>query len=313
VDELPPVTDTTATNSYGRWFPMVHLRIRPLSWFDARIAFTRSQVHPRLSWMLPKREIHESKMEVSFGNPELEPQTATNIDLFLSFYGNRVGLLTLGGFYKEIEDLIFNREGHKILNAEKEGFSPNLQGFFLDRPENNPHMTYVKGFEIEWQTNFSWLPEPFNGLVLNANYTHLWSSTHYPRSFVLKEKLPVYPYVRSTVIDTFRTGAMLDQADDIANLSIGYDKGPVSVRASMLFQGKTLSGIGERPEQDSFTADLLRWDLSAKIRLMSKLDFFFNFNNITNEPDESYRLDAAFPTQSEYYSWTGDIGIGYRF
>ena len=99
---------------------------------------------------------------------------------------------------------------------------------------------------------------------------------------MLKERLPVYPYIRSTVIDTFRTGAMLDQADDIANLSIGYDEGPISVRASMLFQGKTLSGIGERPEQDSFTADLLRWDISAKIRLIHPANILMAGRNHVN-------------------------------
>jgi len=199
------------------------------------------------------------------------------------------------------------------LNAAKEGFTPDLQGFTLDRPENNPFLTRVRGLEVEWQTRFHWLPRPFDGIVLNANYSHIWSKTHFPRSFVLSEKIPVFPFLKTTVIDTFRTGDMPDQSDDIANISIGYDKGPFSARLSWLYQGKTLAIVGERPELDGFTADLLRMDLSIKYRLTRYLDLFFDWNNITDEPDESYQSQTKFLTANEYYSWTMDVGLGLRF
>jgi TonB-dependent receptor len=309
----PYVSDTTATATYGRWFPMIHARVRPTGWFDIRLAYTRSLSRPQLSWMMPKKKVHGTERLVEFGRPDLQPQISTNYDIFLSFYGNTIGLLTLGGFYKEIDDLIFNRQGHKILNAAKEGFTPDLQGFTLDRPENNPFLTRVRGLEVEWQTRFHWLPRPFDGIVLNANYSHIWSKTHFPRSFVLSEKIPVFPFLKTTVIDTFRTGDMPDQSDDIANISIGYDKGPFSARLSWLYQGKTLAIVGERPELDGFTADLLRMDLSIKYRLTRYLDLFFDWNNITDEPDESYQSQTKFLTASEYYSWTMDVGLGLRF
>ena len=106
---------------------------------------------------------------------------------------------------------------------------------------------------------------------------------------------------------------MPDQSNDIANISLGYDKGPFSVRVSMLYQGNTLSSVGERPELDGFTADLLRFDVSAKVTVTRNLSLFLNFNNVTNEPDESYRQVVENLSDSEYYGWTTDIGIGYQF
>ncbi len=309
----PLVTDTTATTSYGLWFPMVHLRIRPTTGFDIRLAFTKSLSRPRLDWMLPKKKVDGSEQEVTFGRPDLKPQTSTNYDVFLSFYGNRIGLFTVGGFYKKIDNLIFERRGHKILNAEKEGFPPELQGLKLNQPENNPFQTTIKGFEIEWQGNFVWLPSPFDGIVLNANYSHIWSETQFPRSFVKQERIPVFPFIRTSVIDTFRVGKMPDQADDIANIAIGYDKGPFSARLSMLYQGRTLSLVGERPELDGFTEDLVRWDVSVKYRVTSRIHIYFNWNNITNEPDVSFQQQTRFPTDQEFYGWTADLGIGYQF
>ncbi len=309
----PIVTDTTAVNSYARWFPMMHVRLKPTGWFDVRLAYTRTISRPRLDYMLPKKAVDGSAQTVSFGRPDLKPQTSTNYDIFLSFYGNTLGLLTCGGFYKEISDLIFSRAGHKILNAKKEGYSAELQGLTLQQPENNPNLTKIKGWEVEWQTRFDWLPSPLNGLVLNINYTHLWSETRFPRSLVKQEKINVFPFVKTSVIDTFRVGNMPDQANDIMNISIGYDKGPLSARLSMLHQGKTLSSVGTRPELDGFTADLLRWDFSANYRLTKHLGLFFNWNNISNEPDESYQQATRFLTSQEYYGWTSDLGVGYSF
>jgi len=311
--DTPIVRDTTAVATYGRWFPMLHTRVRPTHWFDIRLAYTKSLSRPRLDWMLPKKKVHGSQRLVEFGRPDLKPQISTNYDIFLSFYGNVIGLFTAGGFYKEIEDLIFSREGHKILKAEEEGLPKELQGYVLARPENNPYLTKVKGWEVEWQTNFHWLPSPLDGIILNANYTHIWSETHFPRSLVKQEKIPVFPFVKTAVLDTFRVGSMPDQADDIANIAFGYDKGPLSARLSVLYQGKTLSSVGERPELDGLTDDLLRMDLSVKYRFTRHIGVFFNWNNITNEPDESFQQATRFPTASEYYGWTTDLGIGYTF
>ncbi|UCH61913.1 MAG: TonB-dependent receptor [Fidelibacterota bacterium] len=312
IDE-PFITDTTATASWGRWFPMYHLRIRPTNWFDIRLAYTRTLSRPRLSWMLPNKKVRGEAMVVEYGRPDLQPQISTNYDVFLSFYSNRIGLLTIGGFYKEIDSLIFEREGHKILDWEKEGFPKELQGYWLDRPENSPFKTEVIGYEVEWQTNFHWLPSPFDGLVLNVNYAHVRSETRFPRSFVQTEPIPMFPFIKTAVVDSFRVGDMPDQADDIANLAIGYDKGPFSARLSMLYQGSTLSSVAERPEMDGFTADLVRWDLSVKYRLTDHIGLFYNLNNFTNRPDESFRYKTRYPTRREYYGWTTDLGIGFTF
>ncbi|MBN2410224.1 TonB-dependent receptor [candidate division KSB1 bacterium] len=313
----PMISDTMATNKYGRWFPMYHFRVRPTNWFDVRLAYTKTLSRPRLDWMLPKKSVHSQKNTVDFGRPDLKPQISTNYDIYLSFYSNKVGLLTWGGFYKEIDDLIFRRTGHYILDPEVEGFSPELKGFIVNRAENNPNLTKVKGWEVEWQTNFHWLPKPLDGFVLNVNYTHLWSETQFPRSFVEKVRIPKPPFVTTTVIDTFRVGSMPNQADDIANISIGYDKGPFSARYSLLYQGRTLRSPGESPELDGFTADLLRMDLSVKYKLTNQIGLFLNCNNITNEPDEAFQMATAFPerypTSREFYSWTLDFGIGYKF
>ncbi len=310
--DQPVVRDTSAVNTYENWLPMIHLRYKPTNWFDIRLAYTNSLSRPRLDWMMPKLRVLGTDQKVEMGKPDLKPQTAKNYDVFLSFYGGWVGLFTLGGFYKDIENLIYNRLNHKILDAAAEGFPVNLQGFSLDRPENNPFKTDVYGYEVEWQTNFRWLPSPFDGIVLYANYTHIYSETKFPRSIVKQEQIPVFPFVRTTVVDTFRTGNMPDQANDIANIAIGYDIGGFSGRVSMLYQGKTLTIVGTRPELDGYTESLWRWDLSIKQDISRHFSLYFNWNNISNWPDESFQKDTHYPTSREFYGWTADVGLRFR-
>ena len=307
------VVDTIAAAEYENLFPMFHIKFKPLKWFDIRFAYTQSISRPQLKFMVPKYQVSASQNTISLGRPDLKPQISTNYDIFLSFYGNKLGLFTLGVFKKDIDDLIFEREGHKILDAENEGYPLDWQGSALDQPENSPFLTDVKGYEIEWQTRSWWLPKPFDGFIINVNYSKIFSETTFPRSFVVNEQIPTFPFLLTSVIDTFRIGPMPFQADDIANFSLGYEKGSFSTRVSVLFQGKTLSNVGVRKEIDGFTDDITRVDFSFNYKLNAKISLFINFNNISNEPDKSYRYQSAFPTDIEYYGWTANTGFNIKF
>ena len=310
---FPTVADTSAQASYENVFPMFHLKYKPFKWFDIRLAFTQSISRPQLKFMVPKYKVSASSNTITLGRPDLKPQISSNYDIFLSFYTNKLGLFTLGYFKKDIEDLIYEREGHKILDAEAEGYPIQWQGSILDQAENSPFLTDVSGYEVEWQTRSWWLPEPFDGFIFNFNYSKIYSHTTYPRSFVFQEVISTFPFLKTTAIDTFRTGPMPFQADDIANLSLGYERGSFSGRVSVLFQGKTLSNIGVRKEIDGFTDDLTRIDLSLNYRIKEKISVFFNCNNITNQPDKSYRYQSLFPTDIEYYGLSANAGVSLKY
>jgi len=306
------IQDTTAVIRHSKWFPMVHLRIKPVDWFDIRLAYTTTVSYPRLGFIIPSQKIKASEVVVEYGNPFLKPQMATNYDVYFSLYGNRIGLFTVGWFNKSIDNLIYLRSGHIIMDPAKEGVDKSLKGYSITRPENNPLKTKVNGFEVEWQTNFKWLPYPFDGIVISANYSHIWSETSFPRSFIKQERIPTFPFLKNTVIDTFRVGKMPDQAADIANFSLGYDLGNFSGRVSMLLQGKTLTFVGVREELDGYIDSYIRWDLSLKYDLTEYLGIFYNLNNFTDTPDQSFMQTAKYATGREYYGWTMDLGLNIK-
>lgn len=306
------IRDTSAVKIYDNFFPMVHLRVKFADWYDIRLAYTQSMSRPRLDFLLPTVRVIGSDLAVELGQPDLKPQLTENFDAYLSMYGNKIGLFTLGGFYKSIDNLIFQRMGHKILNPADESFPSQWKGFSLTQPENNPYKTEVYGFETEWQSNFTWLDAPFDGLVVNVNYSHIWSNTKFPRSFVQSSRIPEFPYILTTVIDTFRTGPMPNQASDIVNLSVGYDRGGFSGRISLLVQGKTLMIVGERAELDGFSDTYTRLDLLLKYQFNESIGLFWNLNNLLNEADQTYQNGTNYPTNEEFYGWTTDIGLVYK-
>lgn len=302
------VRDTTGTRDVGNWFPMVHMRLQLLKDLDLRLAWTKSVNRPNFDQVVPRERIHIENADVRRGITGLKPAIAKNYDAFLNYYTSRIGLISLGAYYKEIDDLIYTRNV-TVFRPEENNLPQFTTGYSLQEPYNNPNTTTLKGLEIEWQSNFMNLPAPFNGLVLNLNYSRIWSETQYHQFQVQR-----VPGVGIVGIDTFRVAPMVLQSDHIANMTVGYDYKGFSGRVSMLYQGATLSSVGSRIENDSFTHALLRWDVSLRQRIFkSNASLSFNIYNLTNEPDRSYQSSWGYPTDEEYYGWSMDVGLRYDF
>jgi TonB-dependent receptor len=298
--------DVKATREEGMWFPMVQARYRATDWFDVRLARTQSTSRPSYSQLTPRRIINPDARTVSRGRPDLVLPKATNYDAIVTIHNNRVGLVSVGGFYKEIENLVFNRETVAI-DPEAMGLPFDTRGYRVNEPENNPNTTKVHGFEVEWQSNLMWLPSPLSGLVFNVNYSRIFSETQYPG--FRTERTPQ----GTVVIDTFRAAPMVHQPDYIANVSVGYDIRGFSARISMLYQGSTLAGIGARPEEDLFIDDYLRWDLALKQNFLGGMaSFFVNVQNLSNRRDFSMQFTEQFPRTMQYYGWTMDMGVRFQ-
>ncbi len=299
--------DSVSTRNMGMWFPMVHVRYRLTDWFDIRAARTVSTSRPAFIDVSPRFIIDYDGGIVNRSNTQIKPIRAVNYDLFLTFNHNRFGLFTIGGYYKEVEDLIYTRNA-SIVYPDEMGLPQNTRRFNITEPVNNENLTTVHGLEVEWQSNLTWLPSPFNGLVLNANYSRVFSEAHY-HSFEFRRTSEGI-----MAVDTFRIAPMVHQPDHIANLSVGYDYRGFSSRVSMQYQGATLRIIGGRPETDLYTDDYLRFDASIRQRFFGgAFSVFANLHNITNREDRSSQFTYDRPRRIEYYGAAFDIGMEFRF
>jgi hypothetical protein len=241
----------------------------------------------------------------------------------LTLHTNELGLLSIGGFYKEISDFtfaasyklhnkaVYDKFGVTGLDSVK-SYAPFLttadDGATLNTFLNSHDKAYVKGIEVDLQTRFWYLPAPFNGVVLGINYTHVWSQAVYP---YFDEKAVRGVITKFT--DSTRTDRLVNQPNDLVNTYLGYDYKGFSARISYVFQGNSLTNIGSYPEQQGYSKDYSRIDFSARQMLpWPGLQLFFDANNFNNQSNMAAQMSINGFTSQNYYGFTANLGIRYE-
>lgn len=316
------------------WLPMFHAQIKPNDWLQVRLARTKTLQRPGFMQYAPISRIDAQQQFAYAGNSQLRPSVSTNYDASVSIYERRVGLFTASAFHKQVQDHIIwvrfysapsrpvlpglNIPDEWIVNPRTgQPINPRIDTFI-----NNEYDATYRGFELDWQTNFWYLPSVLKGIVLNLNYTHIVSDTEY-QGFTQERVCvsgcgtprPIYEWV---TLDTTRTGRMVDQPAHIANVTVGYDIGGFSARVSYLFQTDRVSSVDAQvPVLDQFSGTYSRFDATLRQQFsgrMQGLEIYANLNNLNNRSDRSFQGGpTGSPTYIEYYGFSMDIGARYRF
>jgi hypothetical protein len=263
------------------------------------------------------------------GNPSLVPAKSFNHDLIVSCYTGEIGLLSVGGFYKTIDDFVWAPYYPLTVpnpitpdtTALQGGWRPVLDfpgansGAYVSDYVNNIYPAYLAGFEIDWQTRFWYLPFPLNGLVLNVNYTHVTSATKYPKLVAGPVIAPDPTRPRVTVPSYINTATpdmrLINQPSDLANITVGYDYKGFQGRVSLSYIGDMQRSISTSAiELNTVTSQFLRLDVAVKQDLpIDGLQIFLNLNNLNNREDEAINQTISTPVLQQFYGLTADLGI----
>ncbi|MEN0048202.1 MAG: TonB-dependent receptor, partial [Bacteroidota bacterium] len=305
--------DTITTQVYGELLPHLHLKFKPTDWFDIRASYATTLARPDFRYITPRAQINNNSTIITAGNPNLSHARAQNYDLFFSAYKGGIGLLTFGVFYKDIDNIFYPFSTLLADQETAENFGwTNNKGFEYQSFVNSDVAT-VYGYEIDLQTNLSFLPKPFDGLVLNANYSRLYSETEV-FFFTVEQELitPVPPRFRTIVNNTTRQVQMRSQVPHIFNGSLGYDFKNLSARVSCIYQATKANTYSRNKDFDTFTLEFWRFDASAKYKIGDHWSIFLNVNNISNQQDISFTRDERFINTVETYGATGTMGVQFR-
>ena len=318
--------DETRERKNEFFLPMIHGIYRPNDWLNVKLSYTHTLSRPRFGDFIPKWRIYQRS--VLYNDPYLKPALSKNIDLYFSFYGNKLGLFTIGGFNKTIEDLVF---AHGIIPLNQLGSPEELTEMFdglpgnevigstIDWTMNNSRDAYLNGIELEWQSNFWYLPGLLKGLVLNVNFTKQSSEAKYP----IVQKSQVVTGYDTTVVfgqtiikeiletvytDTFYTARMIGQADEIFNLTIGYDYKGFSIRGSMKYTDDLFARAEYNENYNEFTKGRYNYDIAIRQKLpVDGLNAYCNITNIGRSKYVAINNGSGRPTVERYG------GIGFAF
>jgi TonB-dependent receptor len=309
VDGLGKLFDTlnTSDNNNDNVLPNVQLRYKFTDWADIRLAYTQTLARPDYNALMPN-VYYDPGLTAQSGNPNLKPTRAKNYDMSFSFYTNEIGLFTIGGFYKKLDDVFYQAffyyKNLNLFNAAFpdtsfwmfQGVQPPNQGQLVQSYVNNPNPGYLKGIELEWQTNFWYLPRPFNTLVLNINYTRTWSEMDYVqvRNTAVPYQVGRFTYFDYVTTDTVYKSRLLDQSDHVLNVALGVDYKGFSGRVSFNLTSNIQTSVGNttstRPEADQFTGTIYRWDLTMQQKLpLEGLSVSFDVQNLSHSPVDTYQ------------------------
>jgi len=332
-------TPVTAIRENSHWFPSLNMRVNVNDWMDVRGAYYKSASRPDFALLSPSLTREYDGFDLSSYNPYLWPALADNFDIGVSFYTNKLGLFTLNGFYKDISELIYRIPDYEpafIENLELTGAPPSLIESLTapeslydpviydpnttndNKPINNPNKSTYYGLEVSWQSNFWYLPGLLSGLVLDLNYTMIWSSTELPYMGFVEglDTTGIFPVTVFRAVYETRESRMLDQPANIFNARIGWDYKGFSTRLSFRYQGETITSIDPLHSLlDELSTALFRIDLNARQKITPRLAVSLDIVNLNNYIDDRV-VDAqgqTFPRRSESYGMNITLGVRYDF
>lgn len=305
--------DTTVVRDHGYYLPDVSLRYKPLSWLDFRLSYTNTLAYPDYNAIIPRIDVGVGS--ISWNNTDLSPSRSTNYDAYMSIYDNTIGLFTVGGFWKRITNLIYPWTFYTSGPAALKYYPYQLIGhtvpggtYQITTYVNDSTLINDYGIELDWETHFWYLPGALSGIVLSANFSHIFSRAQYPYSIVESNGRT------TTFVDTSFTDRLLYQPDNIFNLSVGYDYRAFSARVSLLYQDNIFTGPNFWPQLRSYTAAYTRWDLELKQGLpWPGLEIYGDVYNLNSAKNVSIIQGGGVPESEQSYGMTADLGLRFRF
>ncbi|NJO13592.1 MAG: TonB-dependent receptor, partial [Gammaproteobacteria bacterium] len=205
------------------------------------------------------------------GNAELEPPLSRQGDVSFEYYTGASSLLSGAIFYKDVKDFIANF----VTSGVDTNLDPQGRELVFSRPENLGSAE-IKGFEVGIQQFLDFLPAPFNGFGIIANYTYSDS-----------EDDAGFPLV-----------AVSKHSYNLVGL---YEKGPFSARLAYNYRDEAVfefsegrpSFIGTRSQLDAKLGFDMNKNISVSLQaqnLMPRQSATEEYSNFTPTALNSYAL-----------------------
>ncbi len=317
--EPTPGTPTEADRKDAFWLPMIHARIKPTDFLYFHFAYTKGLSRPDFNSISPNVFVNTGFQPFVYKstNPELKSEFWTNYDAQVTLHNPKIGLLSMSGFYKTVEDKIWQRTYKRIRGDSMVPYFPDMATVNVTAWENHPYTVKLQGIEVEWQTSFWYLPRPFNFFTLYLNYTYTKSETQYPYTRIDNVIPPEGGRPVAVRVDSSTTGPMLFQPKHIANGSLGFNLKNFNAWFSFQYHGEIFTGKNYfLNELDPLKENFYRLDLQLTydipLKIPGEIQVLANFANLSNYSETRRLRGDPRPTYKEAYGWTIDLGVRYR-
>ncbi len=249
----------------------------------ARFGLFRSLVRPGFEQSRAGAIIDVDDNEIEGGNPGLAPTSAWNLDLSYEHYLGEETFVAAGAFYKKIADSIVEVESDSLV----------MRGRNWDRASTfiNTGDSDIVGLEFSFQTVLE------NGFLFVVNYTRADGESELPADAAAGQR--VIPYFK--------------QAENTANLVVGYDDGPWDLRLATNYRSDYLDELGDDALGDRYTGSHMQIDFTLRYRISDSLQLRGAALNLNDRPEYYYFGNPGRLSQYDEYGSTYMLGLRYQF
>ena len=285
-------------NSYTNWLPSVLLKYDVNDDLKLRASFTETLSRPKYSALIPSVNYNRADEEATIGNPNLKPTTSYNFDLSAEYYFKSVGLVSVGFFYKSINNVIVD-EVWKGMDAQLP--ITGTYDYEISKPIN-AYDADLFGVEVAYQRDFGFITPALKCLGFYGNYTYTANKTknHHFEHRVLED---------GEDID------MIGSPEHTANASLFFEKWGFNLRLSYNFASAFVDEMGEVAQLNRYYDKVNYLDLNASYTFGKrfKTTIYADVTNLLNQPLRYYQGTKDRTAQVEYYGARFNAGIKVSF
>ncbi len=275
----------TTSQNYTDVFPSIQAKYQLDPALQLRASYSTGIARPGFNQISASTQVDYSNLTYTSGNPNLKPQKANDFDLGADYDLPGGGNAGVGLFYKDFSNYIV---------ADTYFGTYQGQAGYLFTSYHNIASSRADGIEFKFSKPLTFLPQPFDGLGVDGNYTFVDSSAQL-RPGEKDVRLP-------------------QTSPENYNLGLYYDKGPIYLRAAASYVSANLWGIGGDRTTDIFSQGRFRLDLGASYQLTDNLQVYFDAKNLTNTKLQfTQGSSPSNPIQREFYDSDYLGGVRLKF
>ncbi|RYE68594.1 MAG: TonB-dependent receptor, partial [Oxalobacteraceae bacterium] len=265
---------------YKDTLPSFNLAANITDEFIVRVGAAKVMTRPQLGFLSPGGSIATTgNLSINTGNPFLKPFRAKTFDTSFEYYFKNKAFVGVGLFQKNIDTYIQSlrtnvafRDSGLPLSLLPANFTGE-EVFALTTPVNTDGGK-LKGFEINYQQPFTFLPGWGKNFGTLLNYTRVSSKIE---------------YLVSPTSDARITDDLLNLSPKAWNATLFYDDGKFSARVSAAQRSGFVTRVpGQNNNDVEGKNETLNVDLSFSYKVNDKLEFTLEGVNLTNEESDQF-------------------------
>ena len=259
----------TRTGDYQNVLPGVHFKYSPLPRLILRLSYATNVGRPGIGQLIPRTNVNFENQTISTSNPSLKPQTADNFDVAAEYYFEPAGVVSIGLFQKEIKNFIFTAGGATVPAGDDNGFGGDYAGYTLTT-QYNGGAAKVRGLELNYSQQFTFLPGVFSGFGVYGNYTRMETEGNYGAG----NAISVAPNPK---------GKVAGFNPETSNVGLSYIRNKITIRLQYNHRGRYLTSYNAVESQLVYRIRRDTLDLKTMYQFTRRLSGYLDVNNVLEE------------------------------